>query len=113
MRLMVISTKIFSDHYGEARKMMLPEPPAGKGAGFYKVARYLKVYVQKDNGNTVRLTMPVRVADDLEGIIDPPIKETIRNQGLYLSVIQKKVLKSCFVPQTVFEVKDSVREVRI
>ena len=100
------------DLYKEARQLKLPEPPAGEGADFHAVAQYLKVYVKKSTG-AVRLTMPARVADDLEGIIDPPVKETIHNQGLDLAAMQEKVRRSGFTPQDIFNIKDDVREVHV
>ncbi|MFQ5715812.1 MAG: hypothetical protein ACE5GQ_01785, partial [Nitrospinales bacterium] len=61
----------------------------------------------------VRLTMPARVADDLEGIIDPPVKESIVKQGLDLAGMQERVRKSGFVAQTIFELEDPERKVRV
>lgn len=104
-----------SDIYPSAKALQLPDvPPAtGLAPGFNKVAKYLKVDVKKANGNKVWLTMPARVADDLEGIIDPPVKETIIRQNLDLAVMQERVRKSGFIPQTIFEVQDSERHVRV
>jgi len=103
------------DIYPQAREHRLPAvaPASGPAPGFGNIARYLKIDVKKANGNKVWLTMPARVADDLEGIIDPPVKQSIARQGIDLQEIQDRVCRSGFVPQTVFEVEDTERRVRV
>jgi hypothetical protein len=57
--------------------------------------------------------MPARVAECLEEVIDLPVMETIKKQNIDLKTIQSKVSKSGFLPQTMFTVKDSERDVRV
>lgn len=104
-----------SDLYPAARALELPNTPPAEGAilGFDGMAKYLKIYVIKSNGNKISLTMPARVAECLEDVIDPPVMEMIKEQNIDLKEIQGKVSKSGFLPQTMFQVKDSVRDVRI
>lgn len=103
------------DAYPEARILRLPDVPAAAGSapGFDRMARVMKVHVKKPGGTEVRLTMPARVADDLDGVIDPPVKESIARQGLDLAGMQERVRKSGFVAQTIFELEDSERKVRV
>ncbi len=104
-----------SDLYPEAKRLALPEVPASPASAtrFDGVARYLQVHVIKSNGNKVKLTMPARVADQLEEVIDPPVKASIERQKIDLPGIQKRVRQSGFVPQTVFELVDDERQVRV
>ncbi len=104
-----------SDIYDSARAIELPDTPPehGEVLGFDGMAKYLKIYVIKSNGNKISLTMPARVVECLEEVIDPPVMETIRKQKIDLEGIQNKVSKSGFLPQTVFNVKDSERDVRV
>lgn len=110
-----ILNQLCRDIFPQARQHILPAiPPAtGQAPGFDKIAKYLKIDVKKSNGNKVWLTMPGRVADDLEGIIDTPVKETIARQGIKLTEIQERVCRSGFVPQVLFEVDDPERHVRV
>ena len=57
--------------------------------------------------------MPARVADDLQSIIDPPVKESIDRQNIDLDAIQKRARQTGFVPQVLFDLKDSEREVKV
>ncbi|GJL78089.1 MAG: hypothetical protein NPINA01_10780 [Nitrospinaceae bacterium] len=104
-----------SDVYPEARAIDIPEVPSApeKILRLDGIAQYLKVSVIKANGNKVRLTMPARVADNLEDIIDPPVKESIDRQNIDMVAIQKRVRESGFIPQTLFDLKDSEREVLV
>ena len=104
-----------SDIYASASAIELPDTPPTQGAvlGFDGMAEYLKIYVIKSNGNKISLTMPARVAECLEDVIDPPVMETIKKQNIDLKTIQSKVSKSGFLPQTMFTVKDSERDVRV
>lgn len=106
---------ICGDIYAEARAFALPKVEAAKGLapGFDGIARYLQIYVVKPNGNKVRLTMPARVAECLEEVIDPPVMESIVRQNIDLKQIQDRVRKSGFVPQTLFDLKDPERDVRV
>ena len=107
--------QLCSDLYSAARNLALPEVPcdSGKVFGLDGIARYLKVNVVKPNGNKVKLTMPARVADDLDSVIDPPVKESIDRQNIDLKAIQKRVRETGFVPQILFDLKDPEREVLV
>ncbi len=96
----------------EARNIELPQLGESNST-FKQIAKFLKVYVKKTNGNKVELTMPGRVVEELEEVIDPPVLETIRNQGINLEDIQNRVRKTGFIPQTLFEVEDNVRFVKV
>ncbi len=100
------------DLIAEARKVDLPQI-AESGSTFKEIAKFLKVNVKKVNGNKVELTMPSRVVEELEEIIDPPVLETIRNQGIDLKDIQNRVMKTGFAPQVLFEVEDNIRYVKV
>ncbi len=107
--------KLCSDLYPAARAIQLPEAAPSKAfaPGFDGIARYLQIHVIKPNGNKVRLTMPARVAEILEEVIDPPVKESIDRQNIDLKEIQDRARKSGFIPQTLFEMKDPERDVRV
>ncbi|PIQ97529.1 MAG: hypothetical protein COV67_03680 [Nitrospinae bacterium CG11_big_fil_rev_8_21_14_0_20_56_8] len=107
-----ILDQVCSEIYEDARRIEIPSP-AEDGLGFDGLARYLKIYVVKANGNKIQLTMPGRVADDLESVIDPPVMESIRRQKVDLKTIQDRVRKSGFVPQEMFTLKDEERDVRV
>ncbi|KMP11672.1 hypothetical protein UR09_02725 [Candidatus Nitromaritima sp. SCGC AAA799-A02] len=104
-----------SDLYPSAQSLELPEIPstATTSLRFDGMARYLKIYVIKANGNKISLTMPARVADGIREVIDPPVLESIEKQKIDLDAIQDRVRKSGFIPQTMFQVKDSERDVRV
>lgn len=103
------------DLYPAAKNLLLPEvSQAGvKSMPFNGIAQLMKVHVKKPGGTEVRLTMPARVADDLDGVIDDPVKEAIKRQNLNLAEMQDRVRKSGFVPQVIFEVDDPERKVRV
>ncbi len=103
------------DQFIPARQLSLPEPEFASDAfpKFDGISQYLKVYVEKPNGNKVRLTMPARVIEDLEEVIDPPVMETIKRQKIDLDVIKKDVIASGFTQQVVFEVRDDERYVKV
>jgi predicted unusual protein kinase regulating ubiquinone biosynthesis (AarF/ABC1/UbiB family) len=107
-----IMDKMLSDIYPQARALTLPEVDS-KGPAFDSIARYLKVHVVKPNGNKVSLTMPGRCADDIESIMDEPVKESIQRQNIDLQSIQDKARKSGFVPQVLFELHDEERDMKV
>ena len=107
--------KSCSDLYPHAQALSFPENSGGTEQilRLDGIARYLKVNVVKPNGNKVRLTMPARVADNIEDIIDPPVMESIKRQKIDLAAIQKRVHETGFVPQILFDLKDPEREVLV
>jgi predicted unusual protein kinase regulating ubiquinone biosynthesis (AarF/ABC1/UbiB family) len=110
-----ILDKLCSDLYPHAEALNLPEIPCDseKVLRLDGIAKYLKVNVIKPNGNKVRLTMPARVADNIEEVIDPPVMESIERQKIDLAAIQKRVHETGFIPQTLFDLKDPEREVLV
>lgn len=110
-----ILDNLCSDLYPEAEAIIIPEVPSSSGRVLRLdgIAQYLKVNVVKPSGNEVRLTMPARMADNLENVIDPPVKEAIDRQSVDIAAIQKRVRETGFVPQTLFGLKDSEREVLV
>lgn len=82
-------------------------------SSFSGLSQYLKINVEKGNGNRVALTMPARVAENLEEVIDPKILESIRKQNIDLNEVQLKVQRSGFVAQSLFELSDSERDVKV
>jgi predicted unusual protein kinase regulating ubiquinone biosynthesis (AarF/ABC1/UbiB family) len=107
-----IMDKILSDVYPEARALTLPEVDSN-GSTFDSMAQYMKVHVVKSNGNKVSLTMPARCADDIEGVMDESVKDSIHKQNIDLLAIQDKARKSGFVPQVLFELHDEEREMKV
>ena len=98
----------------QARALTLPQVEGdSQGPAFDSMARYLKVHVVKSNGNKVSLTMPARCADDIEGVMDDPVKESIRKQNIDLIAIQDKARKSGFIPQVLFELHDEERDMNV
>ncbi len=110
-----ILEQLCSDLFPEAQAMSLPEIPCDTRnvLRLNGIAKYLKVNVVKPNGNKVKLTMPARVAENIEEIIDPPVMESIERQKIDLVAIQKRVHETGFVPQTLFDLKDPEREVLV
>ncbi len=102
-----------SDIFPDALQVTIPQIEKDGVVGFDGMARYLKINVVKSNGNKVRLTMPARVADELEEVIEPAVLESIRRQKIDLEKIQTRVVKSGFVPQEVFSLVDEEREVKV
>ena len=95
--------KHLSDIYPVARELKLPKVITSQVTHtFNDMARYLKVHILKNNGNKVSLTLPARCADDLQGVMDESVKESIEKQKIDLHTIQKKAQKSGFLPQTLF-----------
>ena len=106
--------KHLSDIYPQARSLKLPEVKSTQTAhSFDEMACYLKVSVVKSNGNKVSLTMPARCADDLEEVMDESVKESIQRQNIDLKMIQDKARKSGFLPQTLFELNDEERDMKV
>lgn len=106
--------KHLSDIYPEARELKLPEVKSSQGIHtFDDMARYLKVHVVKSNGNKVSLTMPARCADDLEGVIDESVRESINKQNIDLKAIQEKAQKTGFIPQILFSLSDEERDMKV
>ncbi|MFQ5481676.1 MAG: AarF/UbiB family protein, partial [Nitrospinaceae bacterium] len=107
--------EVGSDLFRQAMSFPLPPPPPGGNGetNFRSLSQYLKVHVEKCNGNKVELTMPARVVDELEDVIDPPVLATIRDNGIELEVIKRQVQRSGYAPQTLFQVKDPERDVRV
>lgn len=103
------------DLYADARALKFKELPDGEGSvpGFDRLSRFMKVHVIKSNGNVVELTMPARVVNNLEEIIDPPVMESIKRQKIDLDQIMKRVEQNGYAPQIIFELEDSERKVRV
>ncbi len=108
-----ILRSLCEDMYPAARAITLPEPPKGPATKFNGVAQLLKAHVTKAAGNEVKLTMPARVAENLQDVIDPPVMEAIDRQGIDLNEIQKRIRRSGFIPQVAFEFKDSERYIKV
>ena len=83
------------------------------GVPFSGVARYLKVDIEKASGVKVKLTMPARLAEDLEHAMDETVLKAIREQNIDLADIQERARNSGFVPQVLFELHDAERDVRV
>ncbi len=102
------------DLFSKARTWPLPECPVVEGApNFRGISQYLKIDVKKGNGNRVTLTMPARVAERLEEVMDPPILEAIKKQNIDLDEIQIRTRRSGFIAQTIFEFEDPERKVKV
>jgi predicted unusual protein kinase regulating ubiquinone biosynthesis (AarF/ABC1/UbiB family) len=102
------------DLYSEVRSFSIPQIEGLQNdMSFSYLSQYLKIYVKKTSGGLVELTMPARVADDLDGVIDLVVKETIKKNSLDLSEMQMTVRKTGFKPQEIFRVQDSERDVRV
>ncbi len=106
--------EVAGDLYVEARNWPLPECDlASVGTNFQGLSEFLKIDVKKSNGNRVTLTMPARVVENLEEVIDPPVLESIRKQNIDLNEILLKVQRSGFVAQTLLELNDSERTLKV
>ena len=106
--------KHLSDIYPAARELKLPKVIRTRSSHtFNGMARYLKVQIIKTNGNKVSLTLPARYADDLNGVIDESVKESIKKQKIDLNNIQKKALKSGFLPQMLFSLSDQEHDIKV
>jgi predicted unusual protein kinase regulating ubiquinone biosynthesis (AarF/ABC1/UbiB family) len=106
--------KHLSDIYPDAQALQLPEIKTSQVIySFDEMARYLKVYVVKTNGNKIRLTMPARCADDLEDVMGETLIESINRQKIDLQAIQKKVQKSGFISQTLFSFTDEECDMKV
>jgi predicted unusual protein kinase regulating ubiquinone biosynthesis (AarF/ABC1/UbiB family) len=106
--------KHLSDIYPDAQALKLPEIKTSQVIhSFDEMARYLKVHVVKTNGNKISLSMPARCADDLEGVLDECLKESINRQKIDLQAIQKKVQKSGFISQTLFSLSDEECDMKV
>ncbi len=102
------------DLYSEVRLFNIPQlEETQDDVTFSSLSQYLKVYVKKASGGRVELTMPARVADDLEGTIDSAVKETIKRNSLDLAEMQLRVRKNGFKPQVIFNVHDAEKDVRV
>ncbi|MDH5761342.1 MAG: AarF/UbiB family protein [Nitrospinota bacterium] len=110
-----IFNQLCRDLFPQAQAFKLPSIPKVEGAasGFHEMSTLLKIHVVKTNGNVVDLSMPSRVVEDLEAIIDPPVMEAIRKNKIDLDGIQKRARKTGFIPQDLFEISDSERQVRV
>lgn len=108
----VLST-LCQDMFPAVRAIVLPDPPPGPSAKFNGIAQLLKVHVIKPKSGEVRLTMPARASENLEDIIDPPVKEAIIKQKINLKEVQQRICRSGFAPQVVFEFKDSERYMKV
>ena len=106
--------KHLSDIYPAARELKLPKVIRTRSTHtFNGMARYLKVHIIKTDGNKVSLTLPARYAEDLNGVIDESIKESIKKQKIDLNNIQKKALKSGFLPQMLFSLSDKEHDIKV
>ncbi len=101
------------DLYAEARSLTVGDGGRAGGVPFSGVARYLKVDIEKASGVKVKLTMPARLAEDLEHAMDETVLKAIREQNIDLADIQKRARNSGFVPQVLFELHDAERDVRV
>jgi len=102
-----------ADLFGAARALKLDEAKGEGGVPFSGVARYLKVRVEKSRGTKIDLTMPARLAEDLEQAMDETVLELVSRQAVDLEAIQVRARRSGFVPGTLFELADSERSVRV
>jgi predicted unusual protein kinase regulating ubiquinone biosynthesis (AarF/ABC1/UbiB family) len=107
--------KMCADLYPAVREMQLPHVTAlpGSVVQLDGIAEYLKVHVVKSNGNKIELTMPARVAENLENAMDETVLKAVQKQNIDLLAIQRRACKTGFVPQTLFDVKDDEREVHV
>jgi len=105
---------LLSDIYPQAQALILPEvDQVVQAPAFDSIARYLKVNVVNTNGSKVSITMPGRCANDIEGEMEESIIESISKHNINLMSIQDKARKSGFVPQTLFEIQDEGRRIKV
>jgi hypothetical protein len=107
--------QVCGDLYDQARALKIDELPDNKDSapGFDRLSSLLKVHVEKADGKIVDLSMPSRVVDDLEDVIDQPVMESIKRQNIDLEKIKAVVKQKGYAPQIVFELEDSERKVRV
>ncbi|MGV7221839.1 MAG: ABC1 kinase family protein [Nitrospinales bacterium] len=106
--------QICGDLYDQARAIKIEDIPEIKASspGFDGLSSFLKVHVVKPDGNNVDLTMPARVVDNLEDVIDSNVMELIKRNNIDLEKIKADVIRKGYSPQTVFELNDSERNVK-
>jgi predicted unusual protein kinase regulating ubiquinone biosynthesis (AarF/ABC1/UbiB family) len=106
---------VCGDVYPQALAVVLPDAKSAKGFApkFDGLAKFMMVKVAKPNGTRVHLSMPARVAENIEDVLDQPVKDAIVRAKIDLPAIQDRVRRSGFVPQVVFELNDPERNVKI
>ena len=71
------------------------------------------ISVREGGGLKVRLTSPVEVIDPLEQSIDEAMMRQFREQNIELNSLVRRVQQSGSVPQRIFSLDNSVKEVRV
>jgi predicted unusual protein kinase regulating ubiquinone biosynthesis (AarF/ABC1/UbiB family) len=107
--------QICGDLYDQARAYKIDDLPDKKetAPGFDRLSSFLKVHVEKADGKKIDLTMPARVVDNFEDVIESSVMETINRQNIDLNQIKTTIRKNCYSPQMVFELEDSERKVKV
>jgi hypothetical protein len=97
---------------GEMSSLRLPHPEV-PARGFSGMASHLRMEVRESGCVKVRLTSPLRVADNLEEAMGAELAEKVRLRGIDLRGLTVRVRASGYAPQEVFAWDEGAKQVRV
>ena len=74
---------------------------------FEHQARHLRIRVMEHGRDKVLLSFPARSVDELHELMDDELQSRIRRLGHDIDNLVKRVRRSAYQPQTLFEVSDA------
>jgi hypothetical protein len=92
----------------------VPLPPGDQsGQSFSSLARFLKMQVQEHDQTKVQLSFNASRIDDLDSLLDEPLKLKIHEQGIALDDIVRDVRRRGYTPGPVFDLQADSKTVRV
>jgi predicted unusual protein kinase regulating ubiquinone biosynthesis (AarF/ABC1/UbiB family) len=83
------------------------------GQSFSSLARFLKMQVREYDQTKVQLSFNASRIDDLDSLLDEPVKQKIHKQGIALDDIVRDVRRRGYTPGPVFELQADSKTVRV
>ncbi len=87
------------------KRLELPVP-ADPRSSFACLAKHLCIRVTERRTLKAKVTLPAEAIDELQNIIDPPVREKIESRGITLDALVRKARASQYAPQPVFSLDD-------
>jgi len=93
--------------YGEAvSRLELQEPPVAAQQG---LAEHLCIKVTQDGRPKARVTLPARVVERLDELIDGALHDKIQERGIDLKELIREVRRNQYAPQPIFSLTDGTK----
>ena len=96
---------LISKYKDEFEQLDVPIP-SDSSTSFACLAKHLCIKVTDSGKVKAKVTLPAEAIDELHDVIDPEVRQKIESRGITISEMVRKVRKTQYAPQEVFNLQD-------